>query len=144
MGVKFKKMNKQRLAILIVAGLGALATFLPWAKIPGGTALHGEIFFTLGLFSIAILISLSKDKTESIKGGLLYAAMIPGILAVAIGLKYNSEMPEKAIALGVEQGGKLTIGSGLYLVVLAGIALPIVGFLIKEREEVKEKEEVSE
>ena len=144
MGEKFKEMNKQRLAILIVAGLGALATFLPWAKIPGGTAPQGECWITLGLFTIAILISLSKDKTESIKGGLLYATMIPGILAVAIGLKYNSEMPEKAIDLGVEHGGKLTIGTGLYLVVLAGIALPIVGFLIKEREEVKEKEEVSE
>lgn len=131
-------MNKQRLAILIVAGLGVLATFLPWVKVPilgsvNGT--QGDGWITLVLFAIAILISLSKDKTKAIEGGLLYAAILPGGLAGAIGLwkiiDFNSKMEE----LGV---GGVSIGFGLYLVVLAGIALPIVGFLIKDKKEVSE------
>ena len=70
------------------------------------------------------------------------------ILFLSIGIKklswLNAFLVSSKTGEIIEQGGKLTIGSGLYLVVLAGIALPIVGFLIKEREEVKEKEEVSE
>jgi hypothetical protein len=40
--------------------------------------------------------------------------------------------------LGGAFGSTVSIGIGLYLVVLAGIALPIVGFLIKDKKEVSE------
>ncbi|MDA9775431.1 hypothetical protein N9B67_03810 [Algibacter sp.] len=139
-------MNKQRLAILTVAGLGVLATFLPWVKVPilgsvNGT--QGDGWITLVLFAIAILISLSKDKTKAIEGGLLYAAILPGGLAGALGLwkiiDFNSKMEELGGNVMAEAiGSTVSIGIGLYLVVLAGIALPIVGFLIKDKKEVSE------
>ena len=139
-------MNKQRLAILIVAGLGVLATFLPWVKVPiigsvNGT--QGDGWITLVLFAIAILISLSKDKTKAIEGGRLYAAILPGGLAGALGLwkiiDFNSKMEELGGNVMAEAiGSTVSIGIGLYLVVLAGIALPIVGFLIKDKKEVSE------
>ena len=72
-----------------------------------------------------------------IKGGLLYAAIIPGILAAAIGIYAISELNSK-IELAGTLGASMSIGIGLYLVVLAGIALPIVGFLIKDKKEVSE------
>ena len=61
-------MNKQRLAILIVAGLGALATFMPWVKAPivgtiNGT--KGDGWITLVLFAVPLVISLLNDKTKT-------------------------------------------------------------------------------
>lgn len=57
-------MNKQRLAILILAGLGALATFMPWVKAPivgtiNGT--KGDGWITLALFAVPLVISLLND-----------------------------------------------------------------------------------
>jgi hypothetical protein len=139
-------MNKQRLAILIVAGLGALATFMPWVKVPivgtiNGT--KGDGWITLALFAVPLIISLLNDKTKALKGGLLYGAIIPSLLAGAIGvwkiIEFNSKMSDigdnpfaKAL------GAAFSIEFGLYLLVLAGIALPIVAFLIKDKEVVSE------
>jgi hypothetical protein len=139
-------MNKQKLAILIVAGLGALATFMPWVKVPivgtiNGT--KGDGWITLVLFAIPLVISLLNDKTKALKGGLLYGAIISSLVAGAIGLikiiNFNSKMSDigdnpfaKAL------GATVSIEFGLYLVVLAGVALPIVAFLIKDKEVVSE------
>jgi ABC-type phosphate transport system permease subunit len=139
-------MNKQRLAILIVAGLGALATFMPWVKAPivgtiNGT--KGDGWITLVLFAVPLVISLLNDKTKALKGGPLYGAIIPSLVAGAIGvwkiIEFNSKMSDigdnpfaKAL------GATVSIEFGLYLVVLAGIALPIVAFLIKDKEVVSE------
>ena len=135
-------MNKQRLAILIVAGLGALATFMPWVKAPivgtiNGT--KGDGWITLVLFAVPLVISLLNDKTKVVKGGLLYGAIIPSVLAGVIGIwkiiDFNSTMSDvgdnpfaKALSATV------SIEFGLYLVVLAGVALPIAAFLIKDKE----------
>jgi hypothetical protein len=139
-------MNKQRLAILIVAGLGALATFMPWVKAPivgtiNGT--KGDGWITLVLFAVPLVISLLNDKTKALKDGQLYGAIIPSLVAGAIGIwkiiDFNSKMSDigdnpfaKAL------GATVSIEFGLYLVVLAGIALPIVAFLIKDKEVVSE------
>ena len=137
-------MNKQRLAILIVAGLGALAAFMPWVKAPivgkiNGT--EGDGWITLVLFAVPLVISLLKDKTKALKGGLLYGAIIPSLVAGAIGLfDINSIMSDiggyNSFAKGL--GATVSIEFGLYLVVLAGIALPIFAFLLKDKEVVSE------
>jgi hypothetical protein len=140
-------MNKQRLAILIVAGLGALATFMPWIKLPIVGTINGTIggdgWITLVLFAVPLVMALLNDKTKALKGGLLYGAIIPSVVAGAIGvwtiIDFNSKMSDIddnpfAKALGATG----SIEFGLYLVVLAGIALPIVAFLIKDKEVVSE------
>ena len=139
-------MNKQRLAILIVAGLGALATFLPWVKVPivgtiNGTA--GDGWITLVLFAVPLVISLLNDKTKALKGGLLYGAIIPSLVAGALGIwkiiEFNSKMSEiEDNPFAKALGATVSIEFGLYLLVLAGIALPIVAFLIKDQEMVPE------
>lgn len=142
-------MNKQRLAILIIAGLGALATFMPWVKAPivgtiNGT--KGEGWITLVLFAVPLIISIFNDKTKALKGVLLYGAIIPSLLAGAIGIwkiiEFNSTMsselsgfPLRGIGAGAKAlGATVSIDFGLYLVTLAGIALPIAAFLIKDKE----------
>jgi hypothetical protein len=143
-------MNKQRLAILIAAGLGALATFLPWVKAPivgtiNGT--EGDGWITLVLFSVPLVISLLNDRTKAVKGGILYGAIIPSIIAGIIGIwkiidinninkMSMSEIGDNPFAKAL--GITVSIEFGLYLVVLAGIGLPIAAFLIKDKESVSE------
>lgn len=133
-------MNKQRLAILIVAGLGALATFLPWVKAPivgtiNGT--KGDGWITFVLFAVPLIISLLKDKTTALKGGLLYGAIIPSILAGIFGIfkimdlnSIISEREDSPFARMLSAG--ISIEFGLYLVVLAGLLLPILAFVVKD------------
>jgi len=136
-------MNRQRLAILIIASLGALATFMPWVKAPivgtiNGT--EGDGWITLVLFAIPLIISLLNDRTKSLQGGLLIGAIIPGLLAGVIAIwkiiEFNSKMSEIGDnPFAQALSSTVSIGFGLYLLPLAGIALPIAAFLMKDKEE---------
>lgn len=134
-------MNKQRLAILILAGLGGFATFMPWVKAPfigsiNGT--KGDGWITLILYIIPVIISLLNDRTKALSGGLLYGAIVPAIIAGAIGLwkiyDFNSKMSGMSSnPFGQAIEASVSIEFGLYLVVLSGIALPLCAFLIKDK-----------
>lgn len=134
-------MNKQRLAVLIVASLGVLATFMPWVKVPivgtiNGT--KGDGWITLILFAVSLIISLLNDKKAALKGKLLYGAIIPSILAGIIGIWKIIEFNSKTSDFGDNPfaqafGAAVSIEFGLYLVVLAGILLPILAFVVKDK-----------
>lgn len=136
-------MNKQRIAILIAAGLGVLSTFMPWVTMPFIGSINGmhEVGWTiLILFIIPLIISLTGDKKVALKGGLLYAAIIPSIIAGIIGIwkmvelktEFSNEMGDNPFTDLFE--ASVSIGLGLYLVVIAGIALPILAFAIKDNQ----------
>ena len=67
-------MNKQRLAILITAAVGALSTFMPWAKapivgsVPGTEIEDGLGWISFGLFGTFFLM---KRQNKAI----LYSAL---------------------------------------------------------------------
>ena len=144
-------MNQQRLAILIAAGLGALATFMPWVKAPFiGTIAgsQGDGWVTLALFSVAIVVSLLSDKTKRVEGGALYAAVIPPIIAALIGIQkisyFSSIMAEMEADMGdnpfaMALGATVSIEFGLYLIVLAGIAVPALAYLIHDGQKTEPK-----
>ena len=139
-------MNQQRLAILIAAGLGALATFMPWIRAPFiGTIAgsQGDGWYTLALFSVAIVVSLLSDKTKRIEGGALYAAIIPSIIAALIGIQkisyFSSMMADMKADMGdnpfaMALGATVSIEFGLYLLVLAGLAVPALAYLINDKQ----------
>jgi hypothetical protein len=138
-------MNKQKLAIVIVAGLGILATFFPWvfisihgsvSKIIQSGGMHGSVsgiesggWKTLILFAIPLILCLLKDKQTPLKDGTLYGAIIPSIIALAVGIWEIIEILDDGSSklLSVD----VSIGFGLYMVVLAGIAIPIIALLLK-------------
>jgi hypothetical protein len=124
-------MNKQRLAILVTAGVGLLATFLPWASIPllgiDEYGAEGDGWFTFAIFLVPVILSLQNDRTKALQGGKLRTAMIVGIIAIIIGIWDMSSVSE-------EYEDVVSIGIGLYLVILAGIALAIIPFLFKEKD----------
>ena len=134
-------MHKQRLAILIVAGTGMLATFMPWSKsiitgtVDGTQEAMGWITFLL--FSIPLTYSLLGNRTDTLKKTPLFIALIAGILPTLLGLFsiiyvsifLNSEIDSGSLD---SQLYSVSFGFGLYLTVIAGIAIPIVAIINKD------------
>jgi hypothetical protein len=95
-------MNKQKLAILITAGIGALSTLMPWAKLPIVGTVSGtqtELgWITFGLFAVSILMCLLKNKSNSLHGWILYGTIFPSLLASIFGIAkiigFNAKMDE--------------------------------------------------
>ncbi len=127
-------MNKQKLFVVIAAAAGALGTFLPWVTVPlfgsiNGT--QGDGWITLALFAITIVLAFIGNKEQRMAGGRFYLWLLPSVLASLMGIykiiDFNSKMSE---AGGF--GGAISIGTGLYLIIIAGIAALLLGFLIKD------------
>lgn len=139
-------MNKQRLAIVIAAGIGMLATFMPWANAPfigslNGT--HGQGWTTFVLFGISIVIALLGNRNLSITGNTIYAVVAPSVIAGAIGLwnvlslqmekrnlSHSSDPFDRAV--GSLGSAMVTTGYGMYMVIIAGIVVAFIAFFIKD------------
>jgi len=140
-------MNKQRLAILITAATGAFSTFLPWGYVPFLGSVNGvasKEWNTLFYFSITILICVIGNRSNRLKGIPLYIAIITAILAGIIGVDTISLINGKGLissnGFGINSnpfktGAITSVGIGLYLIVLAGFAIPFIAFLVKDKTE---------
>lgn len=148
--LKYITMNKQRLAILITASLGGLATFMPWIKVPilgsvSGT--QGDGWITLLLFGVAIGLSLMNDRSKMLVGGLRIIAVIPPMLASVIGILKIMEFKSKMAEMGDNPfaqalSAAISIDYGLYLLVFAGLILPVLAFVIRDEAQGEEVVEV--
>lgn len=138
-------MNKQRIAILIAAGVGMLATFLPWVKAPFIGSINGTQgdlggWFTFVLYLVPVIIYIVGKQSEPIKGVYLpITAVISSLCASWTGFvtiyKLNSKMDlinsDNAFAKALTES--VSIEVGLYLVVLAGIMVTIVVFFMPDQ-----------
>jgi len=126
-------MNKQRIALAIASGFGMLATFLPWVSVKSesfsdtkfqsisGTNMHDGIgWISFGIFALPLIIAFLGDHTKPL-------AKIKYIVASIgwINIVFNSgviiyEITEKA-----------TVGLGLVLVIIAGIAVYFISIFAK-------------
>lgn len=136
-------MHRQRLAMTIAAGLGVLATFMPWVNVPligsvPGT--QGDGWITLVIFAIALLPALANDRARPLVGTQLVAFAAAGAICAAIGIWKILDL--KRAMGGIDESNpfaqalsaSVSIGFGLYLVVGAGIALVLLGFALKDPE----------
>jgi len=135
-------MNRQRVLIAVTAGVGMLCTFLPWVTIPifgSISGARGDGWITFALFLVALLMALlSGDKERPLTGKLLPAVLAPAVLAAGIGIwkiiDFNQKMGS---SLGQDDfskfmGASVSIGFGLYLLVIAGIALVVVAVRFRD------------
>lgn len=135
------KANNQRFALLSAAIIGLLSTFMPWVHISSVRTIYGfenAGLFTFFLFLVPVIIILSHKKAKPIGKGLLLISVIPSIIAGFIGIQrfvqfssLISNMSENAFTLRISDS--MTIGIGLYLVIIIGFVLPFLAFLIKEK-----------
>lgn len=119
-------MHKQRLAITVAALAGIIATFLPWASVLGmsvnGT--EGAGWISLAIFAVIVILALLGNRSTALKGGMLIAAIIMAILALALGVYQIMDIQKSG-------GGYVKIGFGLYILVAAAAACLILPFVIK-------------
>ena len=135
-------MNKQRLAILILAAVGVISVFLPWVSMPligSVNGAHGIGWLVFVLYAATIVVSLLCDRTQPLAGKMLYAAIAPSAVARLISLWKLVEF-KSSMAGAMEDnpfaealGASVSLGIGLILVVVAGFAVVAAGFLIKEK-----------
>ncbi len=133
-------MNTQKLCVVIAAGAGALGTFLPWISISMGPMSDSKSGIAVGssdawiiliLFAISFLISVSGSKTQPVVGGARIAVALMGLIGGIITFIDISNFKSKMGGGGGLFGGGVSIGFGLYLIVIAGLLLPILAFAVK-------------
>lgn len=141
---QFDAFSKQRVAIVITACLGAMATFLPWAHAPivGSVAgSQGDGWFTLLLFAPALIVAFLGDVRKPLENPARFIASLASALAGAIGaykiVQWNINMAKVAEDLQGNPFAELAttatrIGVGLYLLTAAGFALPAIAYWSKE------------
>ncbi len=136
-------MNKQRLAILICAALGMLAIFMPWVNVPILGAINGTRgntgWITFVIFIAPLIISLVGDRMKGLDDTMFYIVMAAGIVNAGVAIykivDFNNNMGEidKANIFSETFSSTVSVGFGLYLVAITGIALPVLGFIFKDK-----------
>ncbi|MBJ7688506.1 SHOCT domain-containing protein [Weissella confusa] len=129
-------MTKQRFAIVVVAVVGMLTTFLPWFKISGlaslakesvkGTA--GDRWITLIVFLAAGVVAVAVGgRDKPLQGFFRYAAVVAGAINLIIGFY---ELTNGGADAGIYGSADPTWG--LWILMLASLALIVVPFVVKE------------
>jgi hypothetical protein len=128
--INFNVLSIQKKYIIIAAVIGIIAAFLPQFTINGtsiGSISAFYIFFRFIIFAIPIFLCLRDDKTKNLKGGKFYFAIIPpALMAVSMLVTVGGGNDEHDKVFSYQ--------FGYYLVMLATIAIPIIGFLYKNKE----------
>lgn len=135
-------MNKQRTAVLAIAVLGMSATFMPWAELPilgGMSGTNNNLgWISFGLFALPALLSIVGDKSENMKLGLLLLAIVSSLFAAFLGGFTIREFGNAADEMAGENLfddlilPHMSPGYGLYVVIIAGVALPLFGLLLRD------------
>lgn len=142
---KLKIMNKQRFAVLIVAIIGIIAAFLPWYKIADMETISGITssgWFTSLMFIVIVFLILRQDTKEDITMGTAWSITICSLLASfavlwrVIDIFYSKES-NGLFGLGGDMsdilGNQVTVGYGAWIVVIAGICVPLAALLFRDR-----------
>jgi len=117
-------MEKKRKFILIIAVLGMIGTFLPWASAFGFTVsgTKGDGWITLVLFAIGGAIAFfNGDKADAIKQKVMAGVWVPAAIAAVIAL----------LKIFKSRPAGVSIGIGLWLIAIAGIAQVFVSLFFK-------------
>lgn len=135
-------MNKQRFAVIIVAIIGIIATFLPWYNIAYVGTISGissSGWFTLIMFIIVIILALRKNLKEDMSMGISWSVTIVSLLASFVVLWRMIDVwfaKEGMFTLGGNMqgilGSQVAVGYGAWIVVIAGICVPIVAYLFRD------------
>ena len=127
-------MNKQRFAVIIVALIGLIATFLPWYKIVQLGTISGMSssgWFTFIMFIIVIILALRKDLHEDLSMGISWSITICSLLASFVVLWKGMF----SLGGGMEGilGSQVSIAYGAWIVTIAGICVPFAGYLFRNK-----------
>ncbi len=132
------RMHRQRAFVLVAAMLGAVGTFMPWVHAPVfgtiyGTA--GDGWITFALFMPAFVLAVCGDRLSPLLGMQGFGAAIPAALAACIAISKLGIVGDakrdigRNSPLGEAVAFSFQAGSGIYLILFAGVVLPIGAWL---------------
>ena len=136
---KHHSMNKQRKLILAAAGIGVIATFLPWFSISarafGYSASNGRngfheagIFYFIFLVVVGIIAVLG-DQSKTLEKNMRLAVIGSGIMAlISLLVAYSQAQDHTDAGFGMVS---LNIGIGLMLAFITSIGVIAIPFVIK-------------
>lgn len=138
-------MHKQRLAVVIAAGLGVISTFLPWMKGSinffgqSSTVSYSGIGTLMGILVFlacggAIALSFIGDREKAIDADKVKFVAIAGAVAFLCALLFL--VGNIGDTGGVSGFGGVSLGFGLYIAMLAGLAVLAVPFVVKDSGEI--------
>ena len=134
-------MNKQRFAVIIVALIGLIATFLPWYKIVQlGTISGMSSSGWFIMFIIVIILALRKDLHEDLSMGISWSITICSLLASFVVLwkiidVWFAQEGMFSLGGGMEGilGSQVSIAYGAWIVTIAGVVIPFAAYLFRDR-----------
>ena len=136
-------MNAQRIVVLILSILGMIGIFMPWVSIPfatvNGIDANGDQWVVVAGFGICLIMAFVGDRKWSMSAGALVTVWIFSLGVAALGIYEISEIKRK-IAEDPKAGEVMKVGNGLYLIVVAGILMPILAQVMNKRRGMSEEE----
>lgn len=132
-------LHRQRFAICVLAGIGMLATFMPWIHAPivgsiSGTA--GDGWITLVLFTPAMVLAIRGQKLAPLLNKARLGAVIPAGLVCLLGLykavEFNSRMGnvDQDNPFAAVMVASAYIDIGLYMLIAASASLVAVAWFL--------------
>ena len=126
-------MEKNRLYILISAGVAILGSLLPWASLNAGSfgsysvnGYQGDGWFVIIAAIVSIVLACLNNMNKAMSKGFSIGVIVAGAIATLVTLNSLFNVNKYMSNFG---GYGISIGFGLILAILASIALVVTGLL---------------
>lgn len=126
-------MEKNRLFILISAGVAILGSLLPWASLNAGSfgsysvnGYQGDGWFVIIPAIVSIVLACLNNMNKAMSKGFSIGVIVAGAIATLVTLNSLFNVNKYMSNFG---GYGISIGFGLILAILASIALVVTGLL---------------
>ena len=126
-------MKKNRLFILISAGVAILGSLLPWASLNAGSfgsysvnGYQGDGWFVIIAAIVSIVLACLNNMNKAMPKGFSIGVIVAGAIATLVTLNSLFNVNKYMSNFG---GYGISIGFGLILAILASIALVVTGLL---------------
>ena len=127
-------MHSSRIALVVASVLGMLCTFLPWVSVPFlgsvyGT--HGDGWISFTVCAGAVVCSLVGERRSPLSLWAILVSALCGVTAALVGVLDIARV-NNALA-DIPFGAAVSVGPGLYLLVVAGAVIAILPAILTLR-----------
>ncbi len=133
-------MHIQRAIVISLSFMGIISVFLPWFSFESFLVEYSENglerngWFIILLFSFCIILTILKDLNQTIgfvfKVGIILCSFLASSIVIIDVLTLNDETNN---LVGNLLKTSITIGAGIYLLIISGLSIPLVVLLYRNK-----------
>jgi hypothetical protein len=133
-------MHIQRAIVILLSFIGIISVFLPWFSFESFLVEYSENglerngWFIILLFSFCIILTILKDLNQTIgfasKVGIVLCSFLAFSIVIIDVLTLNDETNN---LVGNLLKTSITIGAGIYLLIISGLSIPLVVLLYRNK-----------